>query len=183
MTETFAKSFGRDRVAVLLHPTAVPVIDVFRSIDSLDDQYDLSLLDAPERALAAYVSPGAAKGIVSDALLLAFALSRQRGRAFDHRPLHSRCGSLDEYCLLALIAASRRSGSEEVAREASAFLEVSPLDLLSALAGELARQIDLGAIVFPVPSVNEFRAVVGVEGTRLDILVKAFGKPGRHLGL
>ncbi|MEZ0171809.1 hypothetical protein [Microvirga sp. TS319] len=182
MIETLANPSGPDPVTVLFHPTAVPVIDVFRSIGSLDDQYDLSLLDGPERALSAFVSLGAAKGIVSDALLLAFALSRQRGRAFDHRPFRSRCGSLDEYCLLVLIGASRRPRSD-LAREASAFLDVSPLDLLTALAGELARQIDLGTIVFPVPDVDEFRSVIGVEAREQGVVVEAFGKPGLHLGL
>lgn len=182
MTETFAKPTAHDPVAVLFHPSAVPVIDVFRSIGSLDDQYDLALLDGPERGLAAYAQPGAAKGIVSDALLLAFALTRQRGRAFEHRPLRSRCGTIDEYCLMTLIGASRQPASA-LAREASALLGVSPLELMSALAGELARHFDLGVIVFPVPDLAEFRAVTGVEVARLEAIVESFEKPGRHFGL
>ncbi|MCG7392477.1 hypothetical protein MHY87_06125 [Microvirga sp. ACRRW] len=179
MSEVFPHSVQPDPIAVLFHPSAVPVLDVFRSIGSLDDQYDLSLLDAPEQALSSFVEPAAAKGIVSDALLLAFALTRQRGRAFNHRQVRSRHGSFDEYCLMALIGASRQPGSD-VAREASVFLEVSPLDLLSALAGELARHIDLGTIVFPMPDVSEFRAVVGVEGVRQEAIVEAFDRSGRH---
>lgn len=182
MTEPFSNPVGRHSVAVLLHPSAVPVIDVFRSIGNLEDQYDLALLDGPERALSAYVTPSAAKGIVSDALLLAFSLSRKRQRSFDHRPLRSRCGSLDEYCLLVLIGASRQPDSD-LAREASAYLDGVSLDLLSALAGELTRQIDQGAIVFPVPPVSEFRAMIGREGRMPDVLVETFGQPGRHLGL
>jgi len=182
MTEAFTDPIGNDSVTVLFHPSAVPVIDVFRSIGSLDDQYDLALLDGPERALAAYAQPGAAKGIVSDALLLAFALARQRGRAFDHRPLRSRRGTPDEYCLMTLVGASRQPGSE-VAREASALLGVSPMDLLSALAGELARHMDLGIIVFPVPSLCEFRAVIGIESGQMEAIVEAFDKPGRHFSL
>jgi len=175
---------GGESVAVLFHPSTVPVMDVFRSIDSLDDQYDLTLLDGPEQALAAYVQSGSTKGIVSDALLLAFALTRQRGKAFDHRPVGSRQGSLEEYCLMVVIGAARRPGSE-VAREASALLGISPLplDLLSALGGELARQMDLGSIVFPVPEPGEFRAVVGIDDGQFKAIVEAFDRPGRHFSL
>jgi hypothetical protein len=100
----------------------------------------------------------------------------------DHRPFRSRCGTLDEYCLMTLIGASRQPGSE-VIREASALLGVSPTDLLSALAGELARHIDLGIIVFPVPSLCEFRAVIGIEGGQMEAIVEALDKPGRHFSL
>ncbi|WP_243375277.1 hypothetical protein [Microvirga solisilvae] len=179
MTELSLIPIAHDPVAVLFHPSAVPVIDVFRSIGSLDDQYDLALLDGPEQSLSSYVAPTAAKGIVSDVLLLAFALTRQRGRAFGHRPLRSRQGSLDEYCLMALVGATRRNDIE-VAREASAILCISPLDLLSALAGELGRQMELGTIVFPVPDLLEFRAVTGIRGGSMDAIVEAFNGPERH---
>lgn len=182
MAEASLISIANDPVAILFHPSAVPVVDVFRSIGSLEDEYDLALLDGPEHLLSAYVDPTTAKGIVSDALLLAFALTRQRGGAFGHRPLRSRLGTLDEYCLMALIGSSRQA-TTEVAREASAVLGVSPLDLLSALAGELARQMDLGTIVFPVPTLREFRAMVGIEGAELEAIVEASSKPGRHFGL
>lgn len=184
MTEAFLNSIGRNPVAVLFHPTAVPVMDVFRSIGSLDDQYDLTLLDGPEEMLSAYLRSGSAKSIVSDALLLAFALTRQRGSPFRHRPLGSRHGSLEEYCLMVVIGAARWPGSE-AAREAAVILGVSPLplDLLSALGGEIARQIDLGTIVFPGPVLSEFRAVIGIEGAQVEAIVEAFDKPGRHFSL
>ncbi|SCY00153.1 hypothetical protein [Microvirga guangxiensis] len=179
MTDASLNFHVHDTVAVLLHPSVVPVIDVFRSIGCLDDQYDLALLDGPEQALSAYVEPSAAKGIVSDALLLAFALTRQRGGAFEHRQVRSRHATIDEYCLMALIGASRQPSSD-VAREAAMLLSVSPLDLLSALAGELARHIDFGTITFPMPSLGEFRAIIGVEGERMDAIVEAFVSPGRN---
>jgi len=182
MTEASPILTANDSVAVLFHPSTVPVIDVFRSIGSLEDQYDLALLDGPEHMLAAYVDPTTAKGIVSDALLLAFALTRQRGRGFGYQPLRSRQGSVDEYCLMILIGSARQQNSE-LAREASAILGVSPLDLLSSLAGELARQIDLGAIVFPIPGLREFRAVVGIEGEQIEAIVEAAHAPGRHFSL
>jgi hypothetical protein len=162
MAEAFSYHPVQSSVEVLFHPSAVPVIDVFRSLGRLEDQYDLALLDEPEQALAAYTSPEAAKGIVSDALLLAFALTRQRGRPFVHRPLRSRHGSIDEYCLLALIGSSRNPASE-VALEAAALLEIVSLDFMSALAGELIHQMDLGSLAFETPSLPEFRAIVGYD--------------------
>jgi hypothetical protein len=170
MVEASSYLAALESVAVLLHPSMVPVIDVFRSLSSLEDQYDLSLLDGPEQALAAYTQPEAAKGIVSDALLLAFALTRQRGRPFSHRPLESRHGSMDEYCLLALIATSRKPASG-VAVEAAALLEIVSLDFMTALAGELVRQMDLGALVFEPPGLSEFRAMIGY-GQPEEVLVE-----------
>jgi hypothetical protein len=139
----------------------VPVVDVFRSLNRLEDQYDLAMLDGPEQALATYTQPETAKGIVSDALLLAFALTRQRGRPFVHKPVGSRHGSLDEYCLLTLIGASRDLGSG-VAIEAARYLEIVSLDFMAALAGDLVRQIDLGAVAFEIPSLPDFRAMMGI---------------------
>jgi hypothetical protein len=158
-------------VALLLHPSIVPVIDVFRSLGSLEDQYDLSFLDRPEQALAAYTSPEAAKGIVSDALLLAFALTRQRGRPFSHRPFGSRHGTLDEYCLLALLRASR-SPASDVAVGAAAFLEIVSLDFMTALAGEIVRQMDLGTLVFEAPDPAEFKAIMG-HGPSEEVVIEA----------
>lgn len=182
MTEASSILIANNPVTVLFHPSAVPVIDVFRSIDSLEDQYDLALLDGPEYMLSSFIDPASAKGIVSDALLLAFALTRQRGSAFGYCPLRSRQGSVDEYCLMVLIASARQQHSE-LAREASAILGVSPLDLLSSLAGELSRQLDRGTIVFPIPTLREFRAVVGIEGEEIETIVEAINKPGRHFSL
>lgn len=171
MVDAFSRPTTSGPVAVLLHPSTVPVLDVFRSLSLLEDQYDLALLDAPEQALAAYTQPEAAKGIISDALLLAFALTRQRGRAFAHRPVGSRHGSMDEYCLLALLS-SARSPASDVAVEAAAILEVVSLDFMAALAGELVRQMDLGTLVFEAPTLAEFRAIMGY-GPSEEVLVEA----------
>lgn len=170
MNEALSLPCAASPVAVLLHPSVVPVIDVFRSLNRLEDQYDLAMLDGPEQALAAYTQPDTAKEIVSDALLLAFALTRQRGRSFIHSPVGSRHGSLDEYSLLALIGASR-DPSSEVALEAARYLDIVSLDFMSALAGGLVRQIDLGAVAFEVPELPDFRAITGV-GIFEEVLVE-----------
>ncbi|WP_201830562.1 hypothetical protein [Microvirga zambiensis] len=170
MREAFPKPLLSERVAVLLHPSMVPVIDVFRSLNSLDDHYDLALLDAPEQALSQYTTPETARAIVSDMLLLAFSLTRQRDRAFSHRPLGSRHSSLDEYCLLALIGSSRNPVSD-VALEAAAELDVVSLDAMGPLAGDLVRQIDLGTIVFQQPILSDFRAIMN-RGMPEEVLIE-----------
>ncbi len=181
MVETFT-SPGSGSVAILFHPSMVPVIDVFRSLRSLEDQYDLALLDGPEEALATYTRTEAAKGIISDALLLAFALTRERGRAFAHRPLGSRQGSAEEYCLLAMIAASRNAASG-VASEAASLLGILSLDFMTALAGELVRQIDLGTLTFETPDLAEFRAMMGY-GSPEEVLVEtSLSRPGFNFRL
>lgn len=179
MTSTDISLARRDSVAVLLHPSAVPVIDVFRSLGSLEDQYDLALLDNPEASLTRFLDAGAAKGIVSDALLIAFALTRQRGRPFNFRPLGSRSSSVDEYCLLAMIAASRRPG-QEVTQEAASVLDVGSLDFLTALAGEIVRQVDAEAIVFQVPDLSEFRAMLGAQDRVMEVVSEWRTDPALH---
>lgn len=157
-TQTFA--FGPRPVSVLLHPNAVPVADIFRCISGFQDQYDLALLNGPEEDLGRLTHPDCAKAIISDALLLAFALDRQRTRPLSHAPLRSRRASTDEYCLLTLIGASRTRDSE-LAYEASTVLGVASLDLVSSLASDLINQIDTGGLVFRTPDITEFRALVG----------------------
>lgn len=147
-------------VSILLHPSTVPVLDVFRSLSCLEDQYDLALLDRPERALASFARPEMVKAIVSDALLFAFALTRQRGRPLCHRPLASRHGSLDEYCLVALIGAARVPHSD-LAFEVATALEVESTDLIISMAADLVRETDLALLNFEAPNIYDFRAVLG----------------------
>lgn len=152
--------FEPNTVSVLLHPNSVPVADIFRCITGFEDQYDLALLSGPEQDLMGLTRPDSAKAVISDALLLAFALDRQRTRPLRHAPLGSRRASADEYCLMALIGASRTPDSE-LAYEASSALGVASLDLVGSLASDLVRQIDTSGLVFRAPSVEEFRGVVG----------------------
>ncbi|WP_262027470.1 hypothetical protein [Microvirga sp. Mcv34] len=171
MVDAFSSSAASGSVAFLLHPSMVPVIDVFRSLSSLEDQYDLALLDGPEQGLSAFTRPETAKAIVSDALLLAFSMTRQRGRPFLHRPVGSRHGSVEEYCLLTLIGSSR-SDPSEIAQEAAALLDIASRDFMVSLAGEIVRQMDLGTLVFERPSLPEFRALMGY-GPSEEVLIES----------
>ena len=169
MTETRSHAPEPGPISVLFHPSTVPLVDIFRCIGSFEDQYDLALLNGPEQALLGLTRPEAAKAIVSDALLLAFALDRQRSRPLNYAPLKSRHGSLDEYCLVALIAAARRPDSE-LAFEAASVLGIASLDLMTSLAADLVRQIDLGGLTFGTPGLQEFRGVVGDRALFTDDL-------------
>jgi hypothetical protein len=82
---------------------------------------------------------------------------------------------MDEYCLLAMIGSSQNPASE-VATEAAALLEIVSLDFMSALAGELVRQIDLGSLIFEPPTLSEFRAIVGYERPEEVIMDSALSK-------
>ena len=111
-------------VAVLFPPESVPVIDIFRALGDFEEHYDISSLDELESRLARIVSRDVAKGIVSDALLLAFGLRRERMSALAFAPLRSRRGTLDEYRLLALLGATYWHDFV-LASEAAAALEVA----------------------------------------------------------
>jgi hypothetical protein len=77
---------------------------------------------------------------------------------------------VDEYCLLALIGSSRNTASD-VALEAAAFLDIVSLDPMAALAREILRQMEIGALVFEPPGLSEFRAMMGY-GPSEDVLVE-----------
>ena len=157
------------RVAILFHPSLVPILDVFRALGAPDESFSMQPLDGPERDLAKYTCPEAAKAIVSDAMLLAFALARQRTRPLAHRPLYSRQGSADEYCLMTLVGASRCPDTE-LAFEACAALDVPSLEFMTALAADLLRQMDIARLPLETPSVADFRSVVSDSPFFADLL-------------
>lgn len=146
-------------VEILFHPSTVPIIDTFRLLHAVTEYGEFHHLSQPEAELSRVVPPNAAKAIVSDAVLLAFALGRQRGVSLEYMSQGSRRGTADEYCLMALIGASRDPDSE-LAFEAAAALRVSSLQFVMSLATDLCRQIDLAQHFFETPNIVEFRAIV-----------------------
>lgn len=166
-------------VSVLFHPRVVPVIDVFRLLGRLKDQCDLAILDGPERDLSAYVRRENAKTIISDTLMLAFALSRQGMRELRYRPLRSRSGTKDEYGLMVMIGA-RVAGDMLLAREAAAMLGLGMVVGVSPLMEELSRQIGFGRLVFDLPTLPEFRAMIGGSGFSSEPFDDLFAKQDFH---
>jgi hypothetical protein len=137
-------------VAVLFSPAMVPVIDIFRALGDFEDHYDVLALDGLERRLARTMSREAAKGIVSDALLLAFGLRRERVESIPYGVLHTRRGTLDEYCLLALIGAAARNDLALAGEAATALGAAHPQPLVS-LAVDIARRLEAAGMTIEAP--------------------------------
>ena len=135
-----ASSSETTLVAVLFPPEALPVIDIFRALGDFEDNYDIGALDALETRLCGLMNRALAKGIVSDALLLAFGLRRERRAPLDYRPVRSRRGTLDEYRLMALMAATYDDDFHLAAAAAS--LEILHPQPLVSLAFDIARRLE-----------------------------------------
>jgi hypothetical protein len=143
-------------VSVLFPPDVVPVVDIFRTLGDFEEHYDVNSLDHIENRLARKVNRDVAKGVVSDALLLAFGLRRERIRRMDYAPLRSRRGTLDEYRLLALIAAAFWHDMP-LAAEAATALDVSRAQPLVALAFDIARRLESAGLKLEAPDARVFR--------------------------
>jgi hypothetical protein len=160
------------RVAVLFAPHVVAVIDIFRALGDFEDHYDIATLDDLEASLARGMSPDIAKSIVSDALLLAFSLRRERREPLAFAPVRSRRGTLDEYRLLALIAAGYWNEPDLAAQAASALNIVHHKPALS-LASDIAKRLDAAGVVIDAPDsrlVSAASAAPSVEVERDLIL-------------
>jgi hypothetical protein len=156
-------------VVVLFPPRLVPLVDVFRGLGPLGDTYDVTALDALERRLGAIVGERAAKGVVSDALLLAFGLRRDRIAPLTYGPLASRTGTLDEYRLLALVAAAYWRDFH-LASKAAAALEMLHTQPLVALALDVARRLERAGIALALPDARLLKPARQVE-RRVDVVV------------
>ena len=137
-------------LAVLFPPRLVPLDDVFRGVAGFGDTYDLAALDALEARLAAAIGARAAKGVVSDALLLGFSLRRTRGLPLAFGASGSRAGTLDEYRIIGLIAAAYwRDG--ELAAQAAAALAGTHAQPLIASATDIAGRLARAGLALPPP--------------------------------
>jgi len=144
-------------VGVLFPPDCVPVIDIFRALGDFEENYDITALDQIEDRLARIINREVAKGVVSDALLLAFGLRRERAQAMAFAPLLSRRGTLDEYKLLALIAAAFWHDFS-LASEAAASLQVDHAQPLISLAFDIARRLEGAGLKLETPDPRLFRS-------------------------
>jgi hypothetical protein len=143
-------------VAVLFPPHAVPIVDIFRALGDFEDHYDVAALDRLEEHLAASMTRDSAKGIVSDALLLAFGLRRERPTPVDYNPTGSRRGTLDEYRLLALLG-STYWHDFILASEVAASLGILHPQPLISLAFDISRRLEAAGMKLETPDPRLFR--------------------------
>ncbi|WP_196269951.1 hypothetical protein [Microvirga alba] len=149
----------------------------------LEDRYDLTLLNGPEEALTRLTGAEAARTIVSDALLLAFCLARQQRRSpLSHQPPGSRRGTIDEYCLVTLLGASRY-GDSELAREAARALGLSSIEVAASLVVDLVRQIERTYLPLDVPTLSEFRIIVADRSIREEAVPPSLSPAGFNFSL
>lgn len=147
-------------IVVLFSPEALPVIDIFRALGDFEDNYDIGALDALEARLCRLTDCDLAKGIVSDALLLAFGLRRERRGPLEYRPVRSRRGTLDEYRLMALIGAACRCDFPLAAAAAASLDILHPQPLVS-LAFDMARRLEAAGLTLDVPNPRLFDLLEG----------------------
>ena len=137
-------------VSFLLSPDVVLVIDMFRALGDFEEHYDLSALDRLEDRLAAIIDPAAARGLVSDALLLGFALRTERSTTWAMHAAGSRRATPHEYRLLGLVAACMH-GDRALAADALRGLGVAGNHTILALAGEVAQRLSVAGVELDPP--------------------------------
>ncbi|HEX2553752.1 MAG TPA: hypothetical protein VHL98_08625 [Microvirga sp.] len=156
MVEFSVLSSGGPSVAVLFSPGTVPIVDIFRALGDFEDHYDVAALDALEDDLARAMGRDTAKGIVSDALLLAFGLRRERPEPMQYAPRQSRRGTLDEYRLVSLLSATYWHDFV-LASEAAAALEIIHPQPLISLAFDISRRLESAGMKLDAPDPRVFR--------------------------
>jgi hypothetical protein len=152
-------------VSFLLSPNVVLVIDMFRALGDFEENYDLSALDRLEDRLATLIDPCAARGLVSDALLLGFALRTERSTTWSMHAVGSRRATAHEYRLLGLVAACMH-GDTELAAEALRGLGVAGNHTILSLAGEVAQRLAVAGVELDPP---DARLVSDDEGDILTL--------------
>jgi hypothetical protein len=143
-------------VAVLFSPGAVPIVDIFRALGDFEDHYDVGALDQLEDYLARSMARDSAKGIVSDALLLAFGLRRERPEPIRYHPPGSRRGTLDEYRLMALLGATYCHDFILASDVAASLRILHPQPLIS-LAFDISRRLEAAGMTLEPPDPRLFR--------------------------
>jgi hypothetical protein len=157
-------------IGILFSPRSLFLIDIFRALGDFEEHYDLASLDELERRLSQSLRPHIAKGLVSDALLLAFGIRRERRDQLDFAPLGSRRGTADEYFLVALIGAAYRQDAA-LAAEAAIALGIANYRPLVSLACDIADRLKLAGVPVDEPDKRLISAGRGDadEGPRIDL--------------
>lgn len=134
---------------LLLHPSAVPVLDILRSRRELVVTRDLTLVDDAEAELRPWTSSALARSVVSEATLLAFSLARERALPMDFRVPGSRLTTPDERRLMALVVIAGEEHDDGLKAEAASALGVPTVGLTSTAAANLASAIRDSGLQWP----------------------------------
>ncbi|MGP9822514.1 hypothetical protein ACTZWW_21010 [Salinarimonas sp. NSM] len=134
-------------IAVLLSPKTTLVVDIFRSLGDFEAAYDVGAIDVLEYRLTSATDGQTARAVVSDALLLGFALRNQRTAAPTPQPawamntIGSRRASPDECAVLGLVAASK-AGESALASVCARRLAVALDKTVSSLARDMGLRLE-----------------------------------------
>ncbi|MGJ3262242.1 MAG: hypothetical protein ACFE0R_03315 [Salinarimonas sp.] len=134
-------------IDVLLSPKMTLVVDIFRALGDCEASYDVAVIDTLEHRLTGATDGQTARAVVSDALLLGFALRNQRTDAGSPHPgwemnaVGARRASVHECATLALIAASK-AGETPLATRAARQLAVALNPTVSSLARDMGVRLE-----------------------------------------
>jgi hypothetical protein len=162
-----------DVVSVLLHPSVVPVLDLFRSTSELEPAHDLAALAQAERELNRWTSSALARAIVSDATLLAFAVARERSQPFTYQVPGSRRMSADERNLIALVGAARAWGRRTAIEEAATALGLPREGASIPAAEHLSSRIEQAGLPWPAWDLVGGLASIRSQGDQPMLLASA----------
>ncbi|MBM6592570.1 hypothetical protein [Microvirga pudoricolor] len=136
------------------------MIDLFRTFGSSEGHGSVAAMDGLEAELTRLIGPEASRATVSDSLLFGFALRRKRETPLDFRPLHSRWGSADEFCLMTLISAAD-GAHDDLALEAGRALGIAGEGPLMSLAHDICASLKSLPFKTAFLTKDTFEAVMG----------------------
>lgn len=134
-------------IDVLLSPRMALVVDIFRALGDFEASYDVAVIDALEARLTRATDATTARAVVSDALLLGFAMRNQRTDAswphgdWEMNGIGARQASGHECATLTLIAACKEEDTA-VAGRAARTLAVRLNPTVSSLARDMGGRLE-----------------------------------------
>ncbi|MCP8937262.1 hypothetical protein NK718_01935 [Alsobacter sp. SYSU M60028] len=128
------------QVHVLLPPTALFVVNLFRRFDRFRHGYDQAHLDAADASVRERLGERSADGVMSDALMVDNELRLRTSGAFSFNPDGSPQATPDELSLLSMIAAMQ-TGHYRVAAECAVELDIIQSRTMLMLAHRLGSRL------------------------------------------
>ncbi|GGK37221.1 hypothetical protein [Salinarimonas ramus] len=178
---TTERSAPRATVDVLLGPTTALVVDIFRALGDFEASYDVAVIDMLEQRLTGATDGQTARAVVSDALLLGFALRNQRTdtswphRDWDMHAIGARRATAHECATLALIAAAR-AGDTALAADAARRLGVRLNATIASLSRDMGTRLEAAGLEV---SDTDWAPLMASR----DAVTEAEGDPARRMSM